>query len=92
MQCHSPSVSIPYHPLNIDRIKTRAVRLIKEVVHTRKWLGVLTCNLIEASVVNVLLQRAIRFTHKTKWRAEFAVCDRDELSQPPLRLSAVDWV
>jgi hypothetical protein len=44
--------------------KMRVHKLIKGVIYTRKWIGVLTRNLVKFTVINAESQRAISFTHQ----------------------------
>jgi hypothetical protein len=54
-------------------VGVRVRKLIKGVVHTRKWVRILTRNLIKATVVNAKTKRAISLAHKKNWRAELTV-------------------
>jgi hypothetical protein len=54
-------------------VKVRVLKLIKRVVHTRKWVSVFTRNFIKATVVNAETERAISLAHKNNWRAELIV-------------------
>jgi hypothetical protein len=67
----------PRHALELatshtrDRDKSKISRpLAQEVTHTRKWIGVLTRDLVNFTVDNAESQRAICLTHKKDWCAE----------------------
>jgi desulfoferrodoxin (superoxide reductase-like protein) len=61
-------------------VEVGVLKLIKRVVHTRKWVNIFTRNLIKATVVNAQTERAISFTHKKNWRAELTVAGTDQTS------------
>jgi hypothetical protein len=54
-------------------VKIRVLEFVEGVVHTRKWVSVLTRNLVKTAVVNAQSKRAISLAHKEKWRAELTV-------------------
>jgi hypothetical protein len=48
-------------------VEIRVFKLIESVIHTRKWVGVLTRNLVKTAVVNAESKRAINLSHKNNW-------------------------
>jgi hypothetical protein len=55
------------------------------VIHTLKWVDILTRNFVKFTVVNAWPQRAVSLTHK-KELASRAPCGLGEPNQPPMRL------
>jgi hypothetical protein len=61
-------------------VKIRVLKFVEGVITMRKWVGVLTRNLIKTAVVNAQSKRAINFAHKKNWRAELTVIGSNQAS------------
>jgi hypothetical protein len=54
-------------------LKNRVLKFVEGVIHTRKWVSVLTRNLVKTAVVNAPSKRAISLAHIKNWLAELTV-------------------
>jgi uncharacterized membrane protein len=69
------------------RVKIRVFKLIECVVHTRKWVGILTRNFVKSTVVKAhALMRSTPLALRTKELASRIHCSLFESSHLPSRL------